>query len=169
MPKNKIKHLLGRHVIEPGGFYFGKDEEDIYTLLGSCVAVTLWHPSLHIAGMCHVVLPGSGKINAPDTRFARCAIKKFLHEIKRVNTRSLDYEVGIYGGGNMFPLLSKDTKKLIGVKNFLEIEKLLFDAGFIIKFKDVGGEVARKLTLNRITGNISLEHVNMDNKQIIYE
>ncbi|GMR16663.1 MAG: chemoreceptor glutamine deamidase CheD [Gammaproteobacteria bacterium] len=161
MQKNKIKYIFGRHVIEPGGFYFGKEEEDIYTLLGSCVAVTMWHPILHIAGMCHVVLPGGGG-EKTNTRFAGCAIKKFLQEIKRFNTLPLDYEVGVYGGGNMFPLQTNDSKNLIGVKNFTELEKLLFSAGFIIKFKDVGGDVARKLTLNRITGFVSLEHVILD-------
>jgi len=163
MPENKIKHILSRHVIKPGEFYFGNDEEDVFTLLGSCVAVTMWHPRLHIAGMCHVVLPGRGK-EVPDTRFATCAVRKFLQEIKKFNTQPQDYEVGIYGGGNMFPLLNKDNKKLIGVKNFEEIEQLLLSAGFIIKFKDVGGEVARKLTLNRVSGTISLEHVNMEYK-----
>ncbi len=162
MPENKVKYILGRHVIEPGGFYFGKDEEDIYTLLGSCVAVTMWHPLLHIAGMCHVVLPGQAK-DVSDTRFANCAVKKFLEEIKRHNTKPLDFEVGVYGGGNMFPAFVQGNKKLIGVKNFETLEQLLLVAGFIIKFKDVGGIVARKLTLNRITGNISLEHVKREN------
>lgn len=163
MPKNKIKHILSRYVINPGGFYFGDNEKEIYTLLGSCVAVTMWHPLLNIAGMCHVVLPERGK-EASSTRFANCAVKKFLEEVVKHNTLPHEYEVGVYGGGNMFPFLTQDTSKLIGIKNFKEIERLLTKEGFNIKFKDVGGEVARKLTLNRITGGISLEHVKMGNK-----
>lgn len=158
MPKNKIKNILGRRVIEPGGFYFGEDEDDIYTLLGSCVAVTMWDPMRHLAGMCHVVLPD--RVNEKShTRFASCAIKEFLKKIDEFNTVPMNYEVGVYGGGNMFPSIAKNPDDLIGMKNFKEIEKLLLAAGFTIKFKDVGGSFARKLTLNRMTGSISLEHV----------
>ncbi len=161
MPENKIKYLMGRHVIEPGGFYFGTDENKIYTLLGSCVAVTMWNPTQQIAGMCHVVLPERGK-EASSTRFACCAIKKFLKNIDEFCTRPVDYEVGVYGGGNMFPSLGKDPEKSIGMKNFKEIERLLLETGFVIKFKDVGGAYARKLTLNRETGGITLEHVKVE-------
>lgn len=160
MPENKIKHILDRRVISPGGFYFGDDEDLIYTLLGSCVAVTMWHPLLHLAGMCHVILPVRGKEES-NTRFANCAIRNFIEDIDKFNTLPHEYEVGVYGGGNMFPSLNKHYEDLIGVKNFKEIERLLLATGFNIKFKDVGGEVARKLTLNRITGGIILEHVEL--------
>lgn len=160
MPENRIKHILERRVISPGGFYFGGDEKLIYTLLGSCVAVTMWHPLLHLAGMCHVVLPVRGN-DESSTRYANCAVKKFIEEIEKSNTTADEYEVGVYGGGNMFPSVNKHYEKLIGVQNFKEIERLLLETGFTIKFKDVGGEVARKLTLNRITGGIILEHVEL--------
>jgi len=162
MSKNKINHLLVRHVIKPEGFYFGDDEDELYTLLGSCVSVTMWHPSKHIAGMCHIVLPVRGSEES-SLRFAGCAVKKFLEKIKHYNTSPKEYEVGVYGGGNMFPAISKNHKRLVGVKNFTEMEKLLIAAGFTIKFKDVGGTVARKLTLNRLTGSVSVEHVGMEN------
>lgn len=158
MPKNKIKHLLGRHIIKPGEFYFGDNEDDIYTLLGSCVAVTMWHPYRHIAGMCHVVLP-IREHEESHTRFANCAVKQFKKEISKFNSMPVEYEVGVYGGGNMFPDIAKDPEKQIGMKNFREIKRLLNEAGFLIKFEDVGGSVARKLTLNRATGKISIEHV----------
>lgn len=160
MSENKVKHVLERRVISPGGFYFGRDEDLIYTLLGSCVAVTMWHPRLHIAGMCHVILPTRGNEES-STRYANCAIKEFVEAVNKFGTRPSEYEVGVYGGGNMFPALNKHYDTLIGVKNFKEVERLLLATGFTIKFKDVGGEVARKLTLNRMTGGIILEHVEL--------
>ncbi len=162
MSENKVNYIFGRHIIEPGGFYFGDNENEIYTLLGSCVAVTLWHPFLNFAGMCHVILPERGN-EASNTRFAGCAVKKFIEEIINIKTAPSEYEVGVYGGGNMFPSIKINNKKLIGMKNFNEIERLLIKEGFVIKYKDVGGEVARKLTLSRLTGNISLEYVKLEN------
>ena len=47
-----IKNLM------PGDFVFGNSELKLKTLLGSCVAITLWHPDKKIGGMCHYMLPG---------------------------------------------------------------------------------------------------------------
>ena len=53
-----------RNVIEiflqPGDFYFGDRDTRIRTLLGSCVSITMWHPRLHVGGMCHFMLPERG-------------------------------------------------------------------------------------------------------------
>ena len=44
------------HVIEiylqPGELWFGDANTRIRTILGSCVAITLWHPHRRIDGMC---------------------------------------------------------------------------------------------------------------------
>ena len=43
------------HVIEiflqPGDFYFGGADTRIRTILGSCVSITMWHPTRLIGGM----------------------------------------------------------------------------------------------------------------------
>jgi len=44
-------------VLGPGDLYFGDRRTRIRTLLGSCVAVTLWHPKAQIGGMCHYMMP----------------------------------------------------------------------------------------------------------------
>lgn len=147
-----------RKIIEPGGLYFGDDEDVIYTLLGSCVAVTLWHPVIKLAGMCHAILPNADK-NEDHNRYADCAIRKFIREIAKIKTFASDYEVGVYGGGNMFPHITSNKQTVVGDRNVEEVVKLLKNNNFHIKFKDVGGETARKLTLFRETGEIGLEHV----------
>lgn len=162
MYENKVIHNPERHIILPGGFYFGGLEDDIYTLLGSCVAVTLWHPVLKLAGMCHILLPKRGDALS-STRFADCAIKNFLKVTREHNTTPAEYEVGLYGGGDMFPLVSKTKFESVGSRNVKEMERLLILEGFRIKYKDTQGQVARKLTLNRLTGSISLEYVEMEN------
>lgn len=43
--------------LQPGEFHFGGANTRIQTLLGSCVAITLWHPIRRIGGMCHYMLP----------------------------------------------------------------------------------------------------------------
>lgn len=167
MSKNKMSAVTNiyspphRKVIEPGGLYFGDDEDIIYTLLGSCVAVTLWHPVKKLAGMCHVILPNVEN-NERHHRYADCAIEYFITQLKFFKTSAPDYEVGVYGGGNMFPGIRQGTKSsqsIVGDRNIEKVISLLIINNFHIKFKDVGGESARKLTLIRNTGEIGLEHV----------
>jgi len=54
-------------VLHPGDWWFGGGDTRARTVLGSCIAITLWHPQLRVGGMCHYMLPqrvapGSGKI-----------------------------------------------------------------------------------------------------------
>lgn len=161
MPENKMNNISDRFVLEPGDLYFGSDEDVIYTLLGSCVAVTLWHPKLLIAAMCHITSPTSN-IEESDTRYANSAINVCMKKITSLNTVPLDYEVGVYGGGSILPVGSDKSGPYIGEKNLIEVEKLLKASGFLVKNRDVGDNFTRKLTLNRLTGDIILERIEVD-------
>jgi chemotaxis protein CheD len=97
------------HVIEiflqPGEFYFGDRNTRIRTVLGSCVSITMWHPRLLIGGMCHFMLasrPGP-QPRQLDGRYADEAMALFLREIRAAGTQPGDYQVKLFGGGNMFP------------------------------------------------------------------
>ncbi|MBS4096613.1 MAG: chemotaxis protein CheD [Sulfuricella sp.] len=101
------------HVIEiflqPGEFYFGDRNTRIRTVLGSCVSITMWHPRLLIGGMCHFMLSRrpSGQSGELDGRYADEAMALFLREIRDAGTQPAEYQVKLFGGGNMFPASMK--------------------------------------------------------------
>ncbi len=73
-----MHHAKNKVFLHPGEFHFADGETHIHTLLGSCVAITLWHPYLRIGGMCHFVLPERpDKYNGKnlDGRYAEDAIQ----------------------------------------------------------------------------------------------
>lgn len=94
----------------PGDFYFGDKAVRIRTLLGSCVAIVVWHPKTKLAGMCHYVLPKRGVLpeRRPlsgaklDGRYANEAVQLFAREMARYGTRPSEYQVSLYGAANMF-------------------------------------------------------------------
>ena len=91
--------------LQPGEFYFGEDKTRIRTLLGSCVAIVLWHPRLHIGGMCHYMLPQRPRKRqgeALDGRYAEDAMHMFMRELGRSGTNPADYQVKLFGAGQMF-------------------------------------------------------------------
>ena len=149
------------HVIEiflqPGELYFGDRSTRIRTVLGSCVSLTLWHPSLLIGGMCHYMLPSRGKPAAGtlNGKYADEALERLLSEIKAAGTRPHEYELKVFGGGNMFPRLVKagDCRD-VPCKNVRAARELAVRHGFAIKAEHLGGEGHRNVIFDVWSGHV---------------
>lgn len=129
------------------------------TLLGSCVAITVWHSALKIGGMCHYMLPerGRGKITRLDGRYADEAILLLLKEALRRQTNPYDYEVKLFGGGNMFTHTKKKGAKLnIANRNVIAGQELLQRHGFAVAAEHLGGDGHRNIIFDIGTGDVWL-------------
>ncbi|MCX7088506.1 MAG: chemotaxis protein CheD [Methylococcales bacterium] len=154
--------------LQPGDFYFGDRETRVRTLLGSCVAFTVWHPKLLIGGMCHYLLPENKQLNRNielDGRYANEALLLFLHEINNAGTRPADYEVKMFGGGNQFPGHVTDSKINISDKNIQIGKSLLVQHGFKLKSEHVGGNGHRNVMLDIWSGHVWMQHVHTKNSE----
>lgn len=162
--------MIGKpeHVIEiflqPGEFYFGDDSTRIRTLLGSCVSITMWHSTRRIGGMCHYMLPSRGgqRTKTPDGRYADEAMRLFLCEIVSTGTDPAEYEVKLFGGGNMFAAPAKrngDGPEMIpgadlSQRNIEVGRHLLTEHGFHIKAESVGGKGRRNIIFDIWSGDV---------------
>lgn len=156
------------HVIEiflqPGEFYFGDESTRIRTLLGSCVSITLWHPKRRIGGMCHYMLPtrGGQRASAPDGRYADEVMQLFMREIVSTGTDPAEYEVKLFGGGNMFTAPARrnggepDAVPGAGLsqRNIDVGRDLLGKHGFHIKAENVGGRGRRNIIFDIWSGDV---------------
>jgi len=162
------------HVIEiflqPGDFYFGDRNTRIRTVLGSCVSITIWHPRLLIGGMCHYMLPTRGKKKpaVPDGRYADEALELFLRETRAVGTRPGEYQVKLFGGGNMFPN-AQHRKHCVGqncvsdensacrhvsCRNSKIARHLVESNGFTVTAEHLGGDGHRQVFFDIWTGHV---------------
>ena len=143
-------------VLQPGEYHFGDQNTRMRTLLGSCVAITLWHPHLLIGGMCHFLLPSRvrEKRDALDGKYADEVIQLLLDEIKMKNTYPSEYDAKIFGGGNMFPGLKGKYEKHIGRKNVEVGCSLITTCGMKYKASDVGGEFHRNIIFDVWNGQV---------------
>jgi chemotaxis protein CheD len=127
----------------PGDFYFGDGKTRIRTVLGSCIAITLWNPGLRIGGMCHYVLPqqhGRPKTGMElDGRYADAALEMFMRELDKTGSHPTEYEVKMFGGGNQFPEQTKEDLLHIPDHNISVGRRLLAQFGFVIKAEHLGG------------------------------
>ena len=141
----------------PGQWYFGSTGATLKTLLGSCIAVTLWHPGKGIGGMCHFLLPTRPRATdgSLDGRFGDEAITLLVNEVKRHRTRPQDYEVHLYGGADTMPEELK-VKFNIGERNVEQAWALIDQHGFQLQAVDVGGNEPRHVTIDLSSGQVSL-------------
>jgi len=141
----------------PGEFYFGNDYASIKTLLGSCVAITMWNARLKIGGMCHFKLPSrpSHFSIVLDGSYGEEAIQLFLDNMKHYMLRPEDMRVGVYGAGNMFKEIIKNDFKSVSAQNITLVHTLLPELGFTIHNESLGGNVSRRIALDLVTGDVT--------------
>ena len=145
----------------PGDFHFGDKNTRIRTVLGSCISIAVWHPLLRIGGMSHSLLPNRG--NKPgnhnlDGRYADEAIELLLGEIGKRNTRPDEYQVKLFGGGNMFRQPLAEGAFNVAGSN-IEAARLLLEAGgFNIQAEHVGGSGHRSIIFDLCDGNVWVKH-----------
>ena len=147
--------------LSPGDFCFGEGRLRISTLLGSCVSIILWHPLLAHGGMCHYMLPGRNQPRgnlALDGKYGDEAMELFMVELKKRRTIPAQYQVNVYGGGNMFDDQAS-TGINIGKQNIEKVHSLLDDYGFTLAYDHLGSFGHRKIAFNVWDGEVSLIHV----------
>ena len=141
--------------LHPGEFHFGPAPGRIGTLLGSCVAVTVWHPQRLFGGMCHILLPSRRRPpgSLPDGRYANEAIERFAYELKSKRVLPESCQVKLFGGGNMFAGTSAG-KMDIGRRNIEATRQALAAYGFSVMAEHVGGIHRRRLFLDLSSGQV---------------
>lgn len=154
-------HSVHQIDLHPGDFYFGDKPVQVSTLLGSCVSVTMWHPTLRHGGMCHYMLDSrAGETESLDGRYADDAMSLFMQELKRRGTHPAEYEVKAFGGGMMFPAHVREDKPCshVGCRNVHALYRLLHRHGFRLKAQHVGGYGHRRVVFDLHNGQVWLKY-----------
>lgn len=144
-------------MLMPGELFFGKDVPCLRTLLGSCVAVTMWNHKMRIGGMCHFLLPSRTRPpNTPrDGKYGDEAIGMLVDAIKRTGGQPRDYEAHLYGGADTMPDLER-AMRYVGERNIEMGWKLIDEYGFQLMGVDVGENIPRVVRMNLINGQVDM-------------
>lgn len=153
----------------PGEFHFGNEYTTIKTLLGSCVAITMWSQRLNLGGMCHYKLPR--RLSTPsvnlDGNYGEEAVLLFLKNMNRFMLKPADMTVGVFGAGNMFREIIKDDEKTVGVQNIRLAYQLLNKHGFSIAHESLGGDVSRKIAFDTVRGTVKVESLDVRQQKLL--
>ena len=164
-----MNHGTRKVFLHPGDFVFGEPGTHIHTVLGSCIAICLWHPILHIGGMCHYVLPSRSKGAAPspelDGRYGDEAIQLFDWAIKLHQTEYPQYQAKIFGGANMFGKSATAGDALIGERNAEKAMLMLMERSAEITVVHVGEQGHRRIVMDAGTGDVWVKY-KTDNNEV---
>jgi chemotaxis protein CheD len=152
----------------PGDTYFGDRTTRIRTLLGSCVAVTLWHPGALVGGMCHFVVPtrtdgvdrSGWAVHQLEGHYGDEAFLILLSEIRAARTSPADYEVKMFGGGNQFGHLPGQGLD-VAARNVESGLALLRHHGLALTSMHLGGTGHRQVVLDVWNGDVWVRHVEL--------
>jgi chemotaxis protein CheD len=144
-------------VLMPGQMHLGQQVASLRTLLGSCVAITLWHPTRRIGGMCHFLLPQRQRRNGepPDGRYGDEAVAEMVRALSALGTQPQEYVAHLYGGADTMSGVSA-ARFNIGERNIEQGWSLIDHYGFQLDGVDVGEDIPRTVALTLATGVVSM-------------
>ena len=150
--------------LQPGEWYFDGAGMRLRTVLGSCVALTLWHRRLRVGGMCHYMLPSRARVRDVadlDGRYGDEALLLLEREAARFGTRLADYEVKLFGGASMFGAArgagaAAPAFASVPERNVEQARLLVARHGLRVRAENLGGLAHRQVVFDIDSGDVWL-------------
>lgn len=179
------RSLLPNYYLKAGELFILEQPAMISTVLGSCIAVTLFNKRLGFAGICHALLPQCKRKNIKKKiedlldnechkcleafKYADCSVFMMAEAFSRFGVTASETEVRLFGGARMmYSPDSRDAKYSVGRQNIDAARMVLDYYHLTLASSDVGGAAGRKITFNTRTGEVVqqfLKHTNLRRTQ----
>ncbi|MCG6552291.1 MAG: chemotaxis protein CheD [Candidatus Magnetominusculus sp. LBB02] len=158
----KIKDMnLPLVFLNPGEVCITEKPVLVKTILGSCVAVTLFEPVRRIAAICHGMLPECGGKGCGGCherlKFVTCSIEHLLDKMRERGVKIGSLQVKVFGGGDVLLNQAKSVKATVGRQNIEAAMRVLSSFGLTPLTSDLGGNRGRKIFFNTETGTVMLK------------
>lgn len=119
------------------------------TVLGSCVAICLHDPQVHVGGMNHFLLPSRAGSAASDIRYGANAMELLINAMLKSGASRARLVAKAFGGANMASNL-----RSIGADNIAFAREFLAAEGIPLQAESLGGTSARRVRFWPATGRV---------------
>lgn len=137
--------------IMPGEYYVTTVDEELTTVLGSCISACIWDPAGGVGGMNHFMLPDSGSCAFDGTdaaaRYGGFAMEHLINDVLKNGGRRERLRAKLVGGGRVLA-----TGTDIGERNIGFARRFLATEGIELVSEDVGGATPRKVRFHPTSG-----------------
>ncbi len=144
--------------LKPGEVIISHNPILISTILGSCIALTLFSPGKHIGAICHAMYPHdpTGEMNV---QYVDSAITYIYRKMLEYTVKS-DLTVKLFGGARVLAGGEYgEDGKAIGEQNLAQAKRTLNELGLSLASSDIGGLRGRKLLFSIKTGDVYLRRL----------
>ena len=153
--------------LHSGGLIITREPQWVMTVLGSCVAVTMFSPRVRLAAICHAMLPHprpdfeAGPNNpAEHFRFVSHALPVMTDRFFQMGIAPSEIEVKLFGGANILHAEPGETQKhWVGNANVATARDFLAQARFLVAAENVGGTRGCKIFFNTESGVVLHKHL----------
>lgn len=152
--------------LSPGQLIVTREPKIVMTVLGSCVAVTMFDRLSGLAAICHAMLAQPHAAAEPfhggdpmRFRYMSEALPAMLGAYRRAGILRQTIEVKVFGGGNVIGEGHTRDPHWIGGANVAAARRLLEGAGLIVAAENTGGRCGSKILFNTATGAVFHKHL----------
>jgi len=145
--------------LRPGELLVTRQPQLVVTVLGSCVAVTMFEPITGLAAICHAMLaappPAAGAV-LRSFRYMNHALPSMIDSFRRAGVAPERVEVKLFGGASV---LRVGGGPCVGAANLAAARRLLRESRFGIRAENTGGGRGCKILFNTATGEVLHRHL----------
>ncbi len=154
-----MKRLIASHksniFLKPGEAVVSRRPVLVATVLGSCVAVTMFSPKLGVGAICHAMHPANS-CKQDDLLCVETAVHYIYRKMMAYGAEN-DMVVKLFGGAQVLDALTYTSEKLtIGEQNVALAEEVINSLGLTVSKANTGGVRGRKLFFSIKNGDVYL-------------
>lgn len=157
--------------LNPGEYYVTKNDECIYTTLGSCISACIRDRVTGVGGMNHFMLPASvGESGwkaaglGSATRYGNFAMEHLINEIMKNGGSRQNLEVKIFGGGRIIANMTD-----VGMRNIAFVRDYIATEGLRVTSEDVGDVFPRMVVYFPLSGKVRVKRLRSLHNNTIVE
>ena len=136
-----------QYYLKPGYIFLSRLPTIVSSVIGSCVAVSLWDAKECYGGMVHYLYPHAGDGEQATARYGNPAINCLLRMFAEEGAQKKNIQAQIFGGASS----SDDECRKVAEENIETARVILNRLKVKIVSEDVGGAMGRKLVYDTST------------------
>jgi chemotaxis protein CheD len=145
--------------LKPGEIFVSQEPAVVSTILGSCVAVTVFNRRLKVGGICHALLPENRSLRDDDYgRYVDGAIAHVLKRLEAMGIQKNEMQIKLFGGADVIDIVDV-TKPSVGKQNIAKALETIRHEELVVSHSDVGGDAGRKIRFCTHTGTVFLKRI----------
>lgn len=141
------------HYLYPGTIFAHRERHLVTTILGSCIAVCVWHEKSGMGGINHFLLPLWNGDGLPTPKYGNVAINRLVEKIRTIAGRGT-LIAKVFGGASMW--LQTSGALAVGERNVELAFNTLEDMKIKVVSQDIGGGMGRKIIFDTESGTVLL-------------